>query len=155
MTQFKPKPFEEYDVDIRIEACGVCGSDVHTITGGWGEPNLPLCVGHEIVGKAIKVGDKVTTIKVGDRVGVGAQIWACLDCKVCKSDNENYCPKQIGEKVSSGECCISLIGDQIPTMLHIPTAPSLKVDMLATFGHTNTLLFEFQTIFPRNWPPQW
>lgn len=98
--QFKPKPFEEYDIDIKIEACGVCGSDVHTITGGWGEPNLPLCVGHEIVGKAIKVGDKVTTIKVGDRVGVGAQIWACLDCKVCKSDNENYCPKQIGEKVS-------------------------------------------------------
>lgn len=74
---------------------------MHTITGGWGEPNLPLCVGHEIVGKAIKVGDKVTTIKVGDRVGVGAQIWACLDCKVCKSDNENYCPKQIGEKVSA------------------------------------------------------
>lgn len=101
-TQFKPKPFEEYDIDIKIEACGVCGSDVHTITGGWGEPNLPLCVGHEIVGKAIKVGDKVTTIKVGDRVGVGAQIWACLDCKVCKSDNENYCPKQIGEKASSG-----------------------------------------------------
>lgn len=80
----------------------MCGSDVHTITGGWGEPNLPLCIGHEIIGKAIKVGDKVTTIKVGDRVGVGAQIWACLDCKVCKSDNENYCPKQIGEKVFSG-----------------------------------------------------
>lgn len=97
--QFKPKPFEEYDIDVKIEACGVCGSDVHTITGGWGEPNLPLCVGHEVVGKAIKVGDKVTTIKVGDRVGVGAQIWACLDCKVCNSNNENYCPKQIGEKV--------------------------------------------------------
>ncbi|MCJ1349645.1 hypothetical protein MMC31_007886 [Peltigera leucophlebia] len=93
--EFKPKPFEEYDIDIKIEACGVCGSDVHTITGGWGEPNLPLCVGHEIIGKAIKVGDKVTTVKVGDRVGVGAQIWACLDCKVCKSDNENYCPKQV------------------------------------------------------------
>jgi len=44
------------------------------------------------VGKAIKVGDKVTTVKVGDRVGVGAQIWACLECKICKSDNENYCP---------------------------------------------------------------
>ena len=96
-SQFKPKSFEEYDIDIKIEACGVCGSDVHTITGGWGEPHLPLCVGHEIIGKAIKVGDKVTTVKVGDRVGVGAQIWACLDCKVCKSDNENYCPKQIGE----------------------------------------------------------
>ena len=57
-----------------------------------------MCVGHEIVGKAIKVGNKVSTIKVGNRVGVGAQIWACLECKVCKSDNENYCPHQIGEQ---------------------------------------------------------
>lgn len=96
LVQFKPKPFGERDIDIRIEACGVCGSDVHTITGGWGEASLPLCVGHEIIGSAIKVGDKVTTVKVGDRVGVGAQIWACLECKVCKSDNENYCPHQVG-----------------------------------------------------------
>lgn len=93
--EYKPKPFEEYDVDILIEACGVCGSDVHTITGGWGEANLPLCVGHEVVGKAVKTGNKVTTVKQGDRVGVGAQIWACLKCKVCKSDNENYCPHQV------------------------------------------------------------
>lgn len=95
--QFKPKPFEDRDIDIKIEACGVCGSDVHTITGGWGDFNKPICVGHEIVGKAIKVGKSVTTVKVGDRVGVGAQIWACLECDVCKSGpggNENYCPNQ-------------------------------------------------------------
>ncbi|KAI9716653.1 MAG: hypothetical protein M1812_005191 [Candelaria pacifica] len=93
--EIKPKPFGDYDIDIRIQACGVCGSDVHTITGGWGEANLPLCVGHEIVGEAIKVGPKVESVKKGDRVGVGAQIWACLECKVCKSGNENYCPHQV------------------------------------------------------------
>jgi len=93
----KPKKFEDRDVDIKIDACGVCGSDVHTITGGWGDisDNLPLTVGHEVVGKVVKTGSKVTTLKVGDRVGVGAQIWACLECKNCKNDNENYCPKQI------------------------------------------------------------
>ncbi|KAL9045154.1 MAG: hypothetical protein Q9214_001763 [Letrouitia sp. 1 TL-2023] len=93
--EFKPKPFEDRDVDIQIDACGVCGSDVHTIDGGWGDAPMPLCVGHEVIGKAIKVGDKVTTVKVGDRVGVGAQIKACLECKNCKSDNENYCPQQV------------------------------------------------------------
>lgn len=93
---FKLKPFEDRDVDIKIECCGVCGSDVHGITGGWGDMPMPLCVGHEVIGKAVRVGDKVTTVKVGDRVGVGAQILACLECKICKSDNENYCPhKQI------------------------------------------------------------
>lgn len=71
---------------------------MHTINGGWGEAPLPFAVGHEIVGKAIKVGPKVKTVKVGDRVGVGAQISACLECKLCKNDNENYCPKQIGMK---------------------------------------------------------
>lgn len=94
--QFKPKKFEDRDIDIKIECCGVCGSDVHTINGGWGDCPLPICVGHEVIGKAIKVGDKVTTVKVGDRVGVGAQIRACLECKLCKSDNENYCPHMVG-----------------------------------------------------------
>ena len=57
---------------------------------------MPLCVGHEVIGKAIKVGDKVSSIKVGQRVGVGAQISSCLQCKNCKSDNENYCPDMVG-----------------------------------------------------------
>jgi alcohol dehydrogenase (NADP+) len=90
------KKFEEDDVDIAIDACGVCASDLHTITGGWGEDiPLPLCVGHEIIGKAIKVGSKVKDIKVGDRVGVGAQSGADLTCNNCKADQENYCPNQI------------------------------------------------------------
>jgi alcohol dehydrogenase (NADP+) len=89
------KKFEEYDIDIAIDACGVCGSDVHSITGGWGEMPLPLIAGHEIIGRAIKVGSKVTTVKVGDRVGVGAQIGADLTCNNCKAHQENYCPNQI------------------------------------------------------------
>jgi alcohol dehydrogenase (NADP+) len=90
------KPFEEDDVDIAIDACGVCASDVHTITGGWGEDiPLPLCVGHEVIGKVVKVGSKVKDLKVGDRAGVGAQIGADLNCANCKADQENYCPSQI------------------------------------------------------------
>jgi len=50
----------------------------------------------EIIGHAIKVGSKVTSIKLGDRVGVGAQIYACLDCAQCKEDNETYCKHQLG-----------------------------------------------------------
>ncbi len=50
----------------------------------------------EIVGHVLKVGSKVTGVKVGDRVGVGAQILSCLDCPQCKEDNETYCPQQLG-----------------------------------------------------------
>jgi alcohol dehydrogenase (NADP+) len=56
---------------------------------------LPLCVGHEVVGKAIRVGKAVKNIKVGDRVGVGAQISADLSCGNCKSNQENYCPNAV------------------------------------------------------------
>ena len=81
-------PFANVSHIARV-ACGVCGSDVHTITGGWGDAPLPLCVGHEVIGRAIKVGKDVTTIKVADRVGVGAQIQADLTCGNCKADQEN------------------------------------------------------------------
>ena len=93
--QFKLKPFEERDVDVAIDACGVCGSDVHTITGGWGDAPLPLCVCHEVVGRVVRVGAAVTTVKPGDRVGVGAQIGADLDCGNCRAQQENYCPNMV------------------------------------------------------------
>ncbi|CAG8961700.1 hypothetical protein HYFRA_00006240 [Hymenoscyphus fraxineus] len=95
-TKLTPKKFEDHDVDIENECCGVCGSDVHTITGGWGElGTTPLCVGHEIIGKVIRVGKAVKEFQVGDRVGVGAQVQSCMQCKNCKSNNENYCPKMV------------------------------------------------------------
>ena len=80
--EYKPKRFEDYDIDIEITHCGVCASDLHTINGGWGDADYPLVVGHEIVGKVLKVGPKVKSIKVGDRAGVGAQVYACLECKI-------------------------------------------------------------------------
>ncbi|KAM3077287.1 hypothetical protein ACMFMG_006638 [Clarireedia jacksonii] len=94
-NEYKPKPFGDYDVDIKILACGVCASDLHTVSGGWGEQKFPLCVGHEIVGTAMRVGPKVTLIKEGQRVGVGAQSYSCLQCKQCKNDNETYCQHQL------------------------------------------------------------
>ncbi|ODV83952.1 hypothetical protein CANARDRAFT_9237 [[Candida] arabinofermentans NRRL YB-2248] len=93
--EFEPKPFEDYDVDVAIDVCSICGSDAHAARNGWGKTAYPLVVGHEIIGKVVKVGSKVTNFKVGDRVGVGAQSQACLECKLCKSNNEIYCTKLV------------------------------------------------------------
>ncbi|KAI1104196.1 GroES-like protein [Jackrogersella minutella] len=94
-NKFVTKPFGDHDVEVKIECCGVCASDIHTISGGWGSQKFPLAVGHEIVGKALRVGPKVTLIKPGERVGVGAQSWSCLECRQCKNDNETYCSQQV------------------------------------------------------------
>ncbi|KAK2460058.1 hypothetical protein APHAL10511_007935 [Amanita phalloides] len=95
IIDFKPKEPSEYDVDIKIEYCGVCASDVHTITGGWGKPILPVIPGHEIVGHVVRVGSKVTEFKVGDRAGVGPQVLSCFECPPCKTNNEQYCKDSV------------------------------------------------------------
>ncbi len=95
VREFKPKTFEPEDVELAITHCGVCGSDVHTLTQGWGKSKLPLVVGHEIVGTVTRVGDKVKDFKPGDRVGVGAQRDSCMSCRACKDGYENYCPNSM------------------------------------------------------------
>ncbi|KAI9848330.1 MAG: hypothetical protein M1837_000594 [Sclerophora amabilis] len=92
--QFEPKTWSENDVDIKVTHCGVCGSDIHTLRSGWSPTLYPCCVGHEIVGTAVKVGNTVENgIKLGDRVGVGAQSNSCLkpDCEECSNGIENHC----------------------------------------------------------------
>ncbi|KAJ5623238.1 hypothetical protein N7490_011843 [Penicillium lividum] len=97
--EFEPKEWEETDVDIKISHCGICGSDMHTLRSGWRPAMYPCCVGHELVGKVVRVGSKVKDIKLGDRVGVGAQSDACQgrqgDCEECASGQENYCSKKL------------------------------------------------------------
>ncbi|RDW59003.1 NAD(P)-dependent alcohol dehydrogenase [Aspergillus mulundensis] len=95
--EFEPKAWEETDVDIKITHSGICGSDLHTLRSGWGPTMYPCCVGHEIVGEAVRVGSEVKHIKVGDRVGVGAQGESCTGrkgpCAECAASNEPYCTK--------------------------------------------------------------
>ncbi|GAA5872442.1 hypothetical protein JCM3774_004522 [Rhodotorula dairenensis] len=94
---YEPKPFAEDDVEIRIQYCGICASDLHTASGGWGKVDYPQVVGHEIVGEAVRVGKDVKHVKVGDIVGVGAQNDSCLECEQCKNHREPYCDNgQVG-----------------------------------------------------------
>ncbi|KAJ5766937.1 uncharacterized protein N7511_004553 [Penicillium nucicola] len=97
--EFTPKTWEETDIDIKISHCGICGSDLHTLRSGWRASDYPCCVGHEIVGTAVRVGSQVSDIKIGDRVGVGAQSESCLgrqgDCAECAMGMEQYCSKKV------------------------------------------------------------
>lgn len=90
-----PRPFGDHDVDVKIECCGVCATDVHVARQDWGETPYPLAVGHEIVGEVIRVGPKVSLAKVGQRVGVGPQVYSCGECRHCKNNNETYCKDQV------------------------------------------------------------
>ncbi len=79
------------DVEIQIEYCGVCHSDLHTARGEWAGSQFPCVPGHEIVGRVSRVGSDVKTFKVGDLAGVGCMVDSCGECPNCKDDLEQFC----------------------------------------------------------------
>ncbi|RDX35602.1 NAD(P)-dependent alcohol dehydrogenase [Kangiella sp. HD9-110m-PIT-SAG07] len=79
------------DVQIDIEYCGVCHSDIHTAHNDWGGTVYPVVPGHEIVGRVTKVGSNVSNFKEGQLVGVGCMVDSCQSCSACDDDLEQYC----------------------------------------------------------------
>ncbi len=86
----EPEP-GPHDVLIRVRACGVCRTDLHIVDGELPRPKLPLIPGHEVVGGVVGVGAAVTTVAIGDRVGVPWLGWTCGACRFCREGRENLC----------------------------------------------------------------
>jgi propanol-preferring alcohol dehydrogenase len=86
------------DVLIKVEACGMCHSDLHVADGDWsqlaGIVKKPLILGHEIAGRVIEKGEDVRDLQIGDRVGVPWVHWTCGECEFCREGNENLCSRQ-------------------------------------------------------------
>ncbi|MFW9611437.1 MAG: NAD(P)-dependent alcohol dehydrogenase [Fluviibacter sp.] len=79
------------DVQIEIQYCGVCHSDLHTARNEWKNTLYPSVPGHEIVGRITAIGDRVTKFKVGDLAGVGCMVDSCGHCPSCGDGEEQYC----------------------------------------------------------------
>ncbi|MEJ8778745.1 alcohol dehydrogenase AdhP [Pseudogracilibacillus sp. ICA-222130] len=119
--QFKQK-LEVKDVDIptpghgevliKMEACGVCHTDLHAAHGDWPvKPKLPVIPGHEGVGLVDKVGEGVTSLKIGDRVGIPWLFKACGECEYCLAGQETLCMDQLNGGYSAdgafAEYCVA------------------------------------------------
>lgn len=114
--EYTPREFRDIDIDIKVECCGVCGSDIHTVSSNWSEDKVetPIAVGHEIVGTVVRIGSKAKAgLKLGDRVGVGAQCDCDSSCVACKSKLENHCLHNVGTYGSKipGSAEITMGGD--------------------------------------------
>lgn len=84
------------EVLVKIKACGVCHTDLHASHGDWPvKPKLPLIPGHEGVGEVVALGEGVTTIKLGDRVGIPWLYSACGECDYCLTGWETLCKSQL------------------------------------------------------------
>ena len=96
------------EILIKIEACGVCHSQLHAIEGDWEKfgipPSLPTIPGHEVVGKVVEVGKNVSKFKVGDKAGIQPLMGSCMECDYCKQGKENLCDSMevLGESLKGG-----------------------------------------------------
>lgn len=96
------------EVLIKVDACGVCHSDLHIAEGDWTHLlriiKRPLIPGHEVVGRVVQKGEAVSNLDIGDRVGVAWTHWTCGECELCKEGRENLCSKQMitGATVDGG-----------------------------------------------------
>ncbi len=79
------------EIRIKVRACGVCHTDLHTMEGELALPRLPVIPGHQIVGVVDQLGDHVTRFRLGDRVGVAWLYSSCGQCDFCQRGLENLC----------------------------------------------------------------
>jgi len=82
-------------VRVRVEACGVCRTDLHVVDGDLADVRVPIVPGHEIVGRVDAVGPGVTGLAPGVRVGVPWLGHTCGVCPYCRSDQENLCDQPV------------------------------------------------------------
>jgi alcohol dehydrogenase, propanol-preferring len=96
----KPNP-KAGQLLVRVSACAVCRTDLHTVDGELSDPKLPLILGHQIVGRVEKIGESADPhsaihtpqFKVGDRIGIPWLGWTDGECVYCRSNRENLCDR--------------------------------------------------------------
>jgi len=92
-AEAEPRLPDRGQVRLRVRACGVCHTDLHTIEGEIVPPAYPIVPGHQIVGMVDALGPEVEGWAVGDRAGISWLYSACGACAFCRRGEENLCPQ--------------------------------------------------------------
>ncbi len=92
------------EILIKVSACGVCHTELDEIEGRMAPPHFPVVLGHQVIGRVIEIGNKVTKLRINDRVGIAWIYSACGNCNFCFEGNENLCKKfkSTGRDVNGG-----------------------------------------------------
>jgi len=89
--EYTPGPLADGEVEIAVESCGICHSDLSMLDNDWGFSSYPFVPGHEAIGKVVALGAHTKRVKIGDRVGLGWYSNSCGACDQCLSGNQNLC----------------------------------------------------------------
>lgn len=89
--EYDPGKLRTEEIEINVEYCGICHSDLSMLENEWGMTQYPFVPGHEVVGTIAAKGDAVKTLSIGQRVGLGWYSNSCMHCEWCMSGNQNLC----------------------------------------------------------------
>lgn len=91
---YDPGTLAPEDVEIAVEHCGICHSDLAMIDSEWFPASYPVVPGHEVIGTIVAVGDQTKGRSVGQRVGLGWHSHSCCHCNFCLGGEQNLCTKR-------------------------------------------------------------
>jgi uncharacterized zinc-type alcohol dehydrogenase-like protein len=88
---YDPGPLAADEVEIAVEHCGICHSDLSMIDNAWNFSSYPLVAGHEAVGRIVALGAQARGLQLGQRVGIGWTSQSCLHCTPCIGGEHHLC----------------------------------------------------------------
>lgn len=94
--EYEPGALASNEVQIKVETCGICHSDLSMLNNDWGISQFPLVPGHEVIGIVESLGAQVKHLKIGQRVGVGWFSNSCMTCEWCVGGEHNLCESTEG-----------------------------------------------------------
>ncbi len=89
--EYDPGELKAFEVEIDVDYCGICHSDLSVMDSEWGAMPYPVVAGHEVVGRIAKIGADVHHLKLGQNVGLGWHAGYCNACAACETGDQNLC----------------------------------------------------------------
>lgn len=100
-------------IRVKVKICGICRTDLHVVEGDLPTNIRPIIPGHQIVGIVDQIGESVTILKKGDRIGISWLQYTCGSCEFCQSGRENLCAQSVfsGYHVHGGFAEYALVSE--------------------------------------------
>ncbi len=124
--EYDPGPLRRGEVEIDVSHCGICRSDLSMLDNAWGMTQYPFVPGHEVAGTVAAVGEGVTTLSPGDRVGLGWHAGYCETCASCLAGDHNLCAEGQGTIVGRHGGFADKVRAQATAVVRLPDGVSLE-----------------------------
>jgi uncharacterized zinc-type alcohol dehydrogenase-like protein len=124
---YDPGPLHPDEVEVAVEHCGICHSDLSVVNNEWGFSKFPVVPGHEVAGRVVALGANARGLKVGQRVGIGWNAESCLHCRWCLSGSQHLCREAVPTIVGHHGGFADRVRAQWPWVIPLPDGLDLGV----------------------------